>query len=334
MAHEIENMMYVGATPWHGLGRKVEGAVSVDDALRLAGLDWTVGLEDLVVASDTAKCDSLDECRVVPARAVVRSSDGRILGVVGNDYEPVQNSEKLAIIAPLVESGAAKLETAGSLRGGRKVWLQATLGNVGEVTRGDVVRQHILVAGSHDGTMAVRVTESMERVVCANTLQVALAEGGRGVSIKHTRSAHDRMAEVARVVQTAQRHFASALESYKFLAAKSLTAAEIKAYAKQIFAQPKSAPSPSAIVVVDASGAPVDPAGERVAERIMDLVESGRGSNLPGVRGTAWGAYNAVTEYLTHERGNNADTRLDSNWFGNGAMLNRKALDLAMALGR
>lgn len=356
MAHELENMFYTGATPWHGLGLKVEGAVTVADALRLAGLDWTVATRQLVLAEDTAQCDSLDDCRDIPARAVVRSTDGRVLGVVGLDYEPAQNWEKLAILQPLVEAGVAKLETAGSLRGGRRVWIQADLGNRGEVVKGDEVMQRILVCGSHDGSMAVRVQETETRVVCNNTLEMALGAGGKGVSIKHTRSVHDRMSEVSRVTAQAQANFAAALESYRFLASKRVSKAETRAYAKAVFAQPKpkqanAAPKGTGIDAASImphlfggegrpSGLTADDlgisegAGDRVADRVMELADGGRGANIPGVAGTAWGAYNAVTEYLTHERGANPDTRLDSLWFGNGRTLNQRALDYALEMAK
>ena len=331
MAHEIEQMVYVGATPWHGLGTQVD-AINVPDALRLAGLDWTVEAKPLVLAEDTANCDSLDACRDIPARAIVRSSDGKVLGVVGMDYVPCQNAEKLAVIAPLVESGAARIDTAGSLRGGRRVWLQTDMGIRGDVSRGDEIQQRLLVCGSHDGSMAVRVMESVTRVVCANTLAMATAERGRGISIKHTRSVHDRMAEVQRVVAESQASFARALDSYRHLATVKVTESATRAYVKAVFAQRASKPAsaPSSILVEDRTGGAADPAGERVADRVMELVEGGRGAELS--RGTAWGAYNAVTEYLTHLRGTDADRRLDSNWFGNGAQLNARALDMALAM--
>jgi phage/plasmid-like protein (TIGR03299 family) len=356
MAHEIENMAYVGATPWHELGDKYD-VITVENALRAAGLDWSVRCEALVLASDTASCDSLDECRAIPARAVIRSTDGKVLGVVGMDYRPVQNAEKLSIIAPLVASGAAHIETAGSLRGGSRVWLLANMGLEGEVTRGDAIKQRLLVCGAHDGSMAVRVQECAERVVCRNTLTIALGEGGRGVVIRHTRNAGERVKQVADVVATAQRNFAASLESYRFLASRKVTDDATRAYVKAVFAQrgakpasaPKSAPVAASSAVDAASVFPgmfglsehggrktsltaddvmPDTAGDRVADRVMQLVDGGRGAEM--ARGTAWGAYNAVTEYLTHLRGSDADTRLDSNWFGNGAALNHKALELAL----
>lgn len=356
MAHEIENMVYVGEAPWHGLGVKVD-AITIQDALRLAGLDWTVSLEPLVLASDTASCDSLDACRAIPARAVIRSSDGKVLAVVGMDYVACQNAEKLAVIAPLVASGAARIDTAGSLRGGRRVWLQADLGIAGSVTKGDDVTQRLLVAGAHDGSMAVRIMETSTRVVCNNTLQIATGERG-GVSIKHTRNVTERMVEMSRVVAESQSHFASALESYRFLASRKVTDSATRAYVKAVFAQrgakPASAPMAPVAVAYSLDAADIlpgmfgasegvgkrtsltaadvmpDTAGERVAERVMELVDGGLGAEM--ARGTAWGAYNAVTEYLTHLRGNDADTRLDSNWFGSGAQLNRKALDMALEM--
>lgn len=305
----------------------------IGSVLARAGLDWTVSMKDLVLAEDTRTCDSLEECRAVPVRAIVRSDNGAVLGVGGPDYFPVQNWEKLAVIAPLAESGVARMDTAGSLRGGRKVWLQADLGVEGDVLRGDHVRQRLLVAGSHDGSIAVRIVQTYIRAVCENTMHAAL-EQGTGVSIKHTRTASDRMAEVARVVGEAQRDFSNALQQWRGLARVSVTEARMREYIKSVFSQRKAAPvqaPASGIVVEDRTGGAN---GERVTERVMELVDAGAGVNIPGVRGTLWGTYNAVTEYLTHIRGNDADTRMDSLWFGNGAALNQRALDLALDMAR
>lgn len=301
--------------------------------LARAGLDWTVSMKDLVLAEDTAKCDSLEACRSVPVRAIVRSDNGAVLGVGGPDYFPVQNWEKLAVIGPLVDSNVARMDTAGSLRGGRKVWLQADLGIHGDVLRGDTVHQRILVAGSHDGSMAVRIVETFIRAVCENTMRAAI-DTGTGISIKHTRTANDRMLEVARVVAESKRDFATAMQQWAGMARVSMTESRMREYIKSVFTQRKQAPAvapTSSIEIEDRTGGS-DTGGERVMERVMELVEGGAGANIPGVRGTLWGTYNAVTEYLTHIRGNDADKRLDSLWFGNGAALNQRALDLALAM--
>lgn len=358
MAHEIENMFYVGETPWHRLGVRLEKAPTIGEALRVAGLEWSVGLRKLVLAEDTELCDSLEDCREVSSRAVVRESDGRILGVVGPDYRPLQNADAFAPFEPMLASGAATLETAGSLRGGRRVWILASLGQTAEVVPGDPVKQYVMLSNSHDGSMAVRFGFTETRIVCANTLAVAHSSGASQlIRIRHSGDPAATLQEVARIADLARRTFEATTEQYESLARKGANEADMRKYVKAIFAQAKPA-RVAAAAAEKASDAPrgialddvfpgmytskptaitsadifpdLDTSGDRVADRVMQLVDSGRGADLPGVRGTMWGAYNAVTEYLTHERGSSDDTRLDSNWFGNGAALNRKALDVAV----
>lgn len=349
MAHELETMFYVREVPWHGLGTRLKHAPTVADALRLAGLDWTVELRKVVLVEDTERCDSLDQCREVMARCVVRMSDGAILGVVGLDYEPCQNVEKLDVIAPLIESGAAWLDTAGSLRGGKRVWLQANMGLEADVIKGDPVTHRILVSGSHDGSLAVRIQDTEIRVVCNNTLTYARDERG-GIRIKHTRNVHKRMDDVTTVIGEARESFAKAIESYRYLAGRKMSASQTRDYVKGVFGTGKAKPVQAAPMAPKMDAADIfpgmfgesgklttltaddvlDTSGDRVTERVMRLVESGAGADIPGVQGTAWGAYNAVTEYLTHERGTNPDGRLDSNWFGNNAALNTRALEMAL----
>jgi phage/plasmid-like protein (TIGR03299 family) len=286
------------------------------------GLDWEVATQDLVLASDTESCDSLAECRAVPARAVVRRDTGAILGVVGLDYEPVQNWQKLAPALPLIEAGGT-LARAGTLRGGRKVWVEIDVKVEGEVLRGDVVKHRLLIASSHDGSMSLRIQDQLVRLVCTNGM--TSVETGASVSLRHTATVHDRLAQMAQLVAAARMRFEGAMAQYRALASRRLSAVETVEYVRAVFAPPRT----EARQLTDGA-----PTGERVANRVIELVETGRGSGIYGVRGTAWGAYNAVTQYLTHDRGNDADRRTDSLWFGNGASLNRKALDMALALAR
>src|SRR4051794_31311156 len=111
MAHLIENMFSVRETPWHRLGSVVQEAPTAEEAIRLAGLDWSVGLEPV----------SLADGREAPARATVRSSDRSILGVVGPRWHPLQNADAFKWFDPFIASGEATFETAGSLDGGRRV---------------------------------------------------------------------------------------------------------------------------------------------------------------------------------------------------------------------
>src|SRR5678815_2693601 len=166
MAHEVESGMFVGQPAWHGLGTVLPNAPSIEDAIVCAGLDWTVKLAPLAIVADGRP---VDHC------ATVRESDDSILGVVGPGYVPLQNREAFAWFQPMVESGAVTLEAAGSLREGRRIWILGRCADSSaDIVPGDEVRQYLLLAHGHDGSLAIRVGFTSVRVVCANTLRASL----------------------------------------------------------------------------------------------------------------------------------------------------------------
>ena len=164
MPAAVENMMFVGETPWHGLGNKVDDGVNVNDAIVAAGLDWEVGLKDLQTIDGVP----------VSHRATYRKSDGSILGVVGPRYTPLQNRDAFDWFQPFLDANECAIHTAGSLHYGQKVWVLAQLNrDNSEIVSGDEVCKFILLSNSHDGTTAIRVGYTPIRVVCVNTLAFA-----------------------------------------------------------------------------------------------------------------------------------------------------------------
>src|SRR5690242_14308765 len=140
MSHQIENMMYVGATPWHGLGQRLENPPTVADGIRAAGLDWHVKLEQCQLADG----------RPVEAFATVRDSDSSVLGVVGPRYVPLQNVDAFKFFDAFLESKQAVLHTAGSLQKGRRVWVLAHVsGSATEIVKNDRVDSFILLSNGH-----------------------------------------------------------------------------------------------------------------------------------------------------------------------------------------
>ena len=175
MAADVETMFYTREKPWHGLGTRVEGAPSSGDALRFAGLDWRVVQEPIRTESGEA----------IPGwKANVRDSDRRVLGVVTDRYRIIQNSEAFAFTDALLGSGV-RYETAGSLQGGRKVWLLARLPRE-YIISGERISPYLVFSNTHDGSGAVRVALTPIRVVCNNTLNLALASAARSWSMVHT----------------------------------------------------------------------------------------------------------------------------------------------------
>ena len=175
MPAEVETMFYARETPWHGLGTRVEGAVSSEEALDAAGLNWDVVQEKLY--TEDGYC--------VPGfYANVRDSDNKVLGVVTNRYKIVQNREAFAFTDGLFGKGV-KYETAGSLREGRKTWILARLPKAYRLAE-DKVMPYLVFSNSHDGSGAVKAAMTPVRVVCNNTLNLALQRADRIWTASHT----------------------------------------------------------------------------------------------------------------------------------------------------
>jgi phage/plasmid-like protein (TIGR03299 family) len=325
MAHHVESMFSVRETPWHGLGTLLSAPPTSADAIRAAGLDWTVSLQPLMLASGN----------VVTHRAAVRDSDGSVLGVVGPKYTPLQNAEAFAWFDPILEAGEATLETAGSLREGARVWVLAQLSREPSVIvkrSDDVVRKYVLLSNAHDGTQAVRVGYTPIRVVCANTLAMAHEDSaGAIVRIRHHKNIADTLAAVRDVMNLADRRFEATAEAYRALASTSIVEADLKKYVHQVFSTPGAA-NRSKLARTFGVDLEVEEPKSRVLTAVQRLFETGKGNNRPGVRGTYWAAYNAITEYVSYERGSDREGRLDAAWFGGGAALNRTALKVGLAL--
>jgi phage/plasmid-like protein (TIGR03299 family) len=314
MSHEIESMMSLKQTPWHGLGTIIQDAVSFDEAMRLAGLDWRVRTAPLYFKPNAASPITQAE----DAQIVIRESDNAQLGTVGVDYTIVQNDDSMRPTFDALNSDKRiTIETAGSLRGGRKVWMLARINNAeADVLKGDAVRGYILVATSHDGTMAHTTQFTGTRVVCANTLAVALHGGGSRVRVHHKGNAVDTVKEVSKLIDVATGTFQASVEQYQRLARRNINMKDLERYVRVVFQIPEPLPGET-----DTS---------KLVPKIAELAYNGIGMDLPGVRGTLWAAYNAVTEQLTHHRGKSQDVRLDSLAFGQNALINQRALKTAL----
>lgn len=188
MAANVETMFYVRETPWHGLGTRVEEALCSADALRISGLDWNVvqrpsyvGLEDGSFVLDTESFYN------------VRDTDNAILGKVGKQYTIVQNIDAFAFSDALLGEGV-KYETAGSLNGGKRVWILARMPETYKIL-GDEYVAYLVLTNTHDGTGSIRIALTPIRVVCQNTLNAALSGAKRSWSAVHKRSVNNKIDE-------------------------------------------------------------------------------------------------------------------------------------------
>jgi phage/plasmid-like protein (TIGR03299 family) len=181
------------------------------------------------------------------------------------------------------------------------------------------VEKYLLLSHSHDGSLAVRVGFSPIRIVCANTLAMAHnSDASKLLRFRHTKDIHENLANIREVINLANQQFQATAEQYKLLARKSVNQADLAKYVRKVFK------------VEDGKDA-----GTRmnnIMEEIVSLAEAGRGNDLPSVRGTLWTAYNGFSEWLSHQRGNNQQNRLNSLWFGDSATMNRQALAAALEM--
>ncbi|ROR28504.1 phage/plasmid-like protein (TIGR03299 family) [Mobilisporobacter senegalensis] len=193
MSANVETMFYVRTAPWHGLGIRVEEALSSTEALEKAGLDWRVIQKELVTS---------DGVPIEGYKANVRDSDCRVLGVVTDRYKIVQNQEAFAFTDELLGKGV-RYETAGSLQEGRKTWLLAKLPSE-YIIAGDRISPYLVFSNSHDGSGAIKIAMTPIRVVCQNTLNLALNTAERMWTANHTGNIQIKLDEAKEVLFRAE----------------------------------------------------------------------------------------------------------------------------------
>jgi phage/plasmid-like protein (TIGR03299 family) len=315
--------MYVGDKPWHGIGKYVgDEAVDAETAIVAGGLDWTVSVRPAYFKATEAELESFESAyrKATDAFLVIRDSDTRVLGHVGAQFTPVQNREAFAFLDAVSGPDRDVLyHTAGSLKGGRRVWLLATIKGMDpiEPVKGDQVEPYLLLANGHDGYYRLRCLFTTVRVVCQNTLHAALQEGkDEGITLRHTCNVMERVKEAQEVLGLARSTFEAFGEEAKVLARKQMTVQLWNDFLDEIAPIPTHEDAKTGYA-------------EGVRDNLVQLFESGPGTDLPGVRGTAWAALNAVTGYTTHGRRTRGgqEGRLESVWFGSGAKLNQKAVE-------
>lgn len=296
--HQVETMSFSNETPWHGLGYKfLTPPTKVEDAMQMSGLDWQVELQPLSTPSGL----------VAPAFATVRTSDNSILGVVGTRFVPLQNSEAFDVFQPLLDEGFASFESAGSLNEGKRVWVLAKIAKPdAEVANGDLVSKYCLLSHGHDGTAAVSFGVTPVRVVCANTLALASeCQDSVLLRVVHTKNARITLEKASELVQMVDTSVEESAKLWRKLAKKQISPSKLDAYFADFLG-----------LASDAKLASLKGKMKIRADRLLEIFESGRDAALKSAAKTWWDAYNAVTEFLSHEAGKTQNGRVDSLWFG------------------
>ena len=304
------SMMYVLEVPWHGLGTRLEKPATAAEAIEAAGLGFTVEKRSLKTVDP--------ELPVNNHFATVRTDTLDVLGVVGARYAPIQNKDAFTMFDALVGEGEAIYHTAGALGKGERIWLLAKLPDYIRVNGNDIVEKYLLLTNSHDGSEVVRVKLTPIRVVCENTLTAALEGTEQEVRIRHTSNAQVKLKEAHEILGLSNWLYAEIDRIFNQMSARKVTGKEMKDYVRVIFPEPPR--------VYHRSQAP------RIHEKVAELAETGAGAEL--VRGTLWGAYNAVTEFVDHCRLSKADdsARLKSMWFGSGERIKKQAFKVAVGM--
>ena len=281
-------MMYVRNKPWHGLGTMVPEAPTSADALRFAGLDWTVRQEPVYNAHGG----------VIPGyKSNVRDTDGSVLGIVGDRYKVVQNIDAFNFTDDLI-GGDVRYETAGSLRDGKQIWLLAKM-PVRRVASDDV-EPYLCFTNSHDGSGGLKVCMTPIRVVCNNTLNLALGSAKRVWSMRHTENIRERMQEARDCLALADEYM-SGLARYADRAAnKTLYDRDIKAILEELFP------------ITDKSTEREKATAEKCRNEFMVCYYA---PDIKRFRGTAWGVINAASDLATHSMPHrNTKNYAENNW--------------------
>lgn len=312
MAHEFESGFLVKEAAWHKLGTVIQEAPTVEEGIRLAGLDWKVRLENLFLADG----------RVTKQRAVLRETDERILGYAGPSWTPLQNTEAFSFFNDFLKTNEVQLETAGSLKQGEKIWVLAKIKSaVGEVFKGDPIQRYFMLSNSHKAGVAVSVGFTDIRVVCKNTLAMAHSSANsKLIRLTHCKSVASNLEEVKSIVNFSTQGFQADLQKMERLSKLRINKKDIEKFVEVIFFDPRTLDSKRSQNKLGF-----------ITSKIEELIESGLGADISGVRGTKYGLYQATTEYLTHYDGSDYEQRLDKLWNGSNKGKNEKALEYLLA---
>lgn len=315
MAHMLEivegkaQMAYTGDLPWHGLGTKVSNDLTPEQMLKAAGLDWTVDPVELFAEVG-------DKRLATGHRALVRSTDQRVIDVITNDWNPVQNIEAFEFFNDFVAHGDMSMETAGSLKDGEIIWALAKVKESFDLFGGkDRVDAYLHFTNPHRYGQSIDVRFTPIRVVCNNTLTLSLNTKSKNmVKVSHRRQFDAD--QVKEALGVAKQKLAKYKEMAEFLSQKRYSNESVVDYFQRIF--------PVLTTKADSKKEL-----SNSAERGLEIVKFNKQPGAEFGKGTYWELFNAVTYMTDHEIGRSVDSRLTSAWYGANKNLKTKALELA-----
>lgn len=322
MSHEIETMAYTNEVPWHGLGVKVGNSLSPQKMVEKAGLDWKV---------EKKRLKTEDGIWVPDRFAIVRDSDKSPLSVCSKSFIPVQNEDAFDFFSKFCKNGKMKMETAGALAGGKRVWGLARMESGDfDVSKNDPVESYLLMANSHAPGKAFTIMFTPIRVVCQNTLNLAL-RGTAATKVDNIfkqahKSAFDADAKAAAeiVLGLSEGVMGSFAEQAKYLASRKITDAQVAEYFTSIYQPKLELTKQSDLNEVDFN---------QTVRKLQEIYIHQPGADLSP--GTWWSAFNAVTYFVDHVKGKPGESRLNTAWFGpQGAGKKITALETAIQMSK
>lgn len=315
MAHNInENRMFCVGKAWHNIGIRVQEAVTAQQAIELAQLNYGLQLQDIYYN------DGSEYKKIEGKKGVVRADNKNIIGVVGDRYTVVQNNKAFDFFDNVVEKGEAMYHSAGALGKGERIWILAKLPSHILVFDKDVIEKYLILTNSHDGTSALKMYFTPVRVVCQNTLNASLKNSKDGISIRHCGNINSKVSEARRVLGLALDFYNIFEEKVQIMARTKLTDMQINNYYDRL------------LKINDDEK--ISTRKHNIKDNLLSLQRNGKGNNIEKIRNTVWTTYNAVTEYTDYYRTvkGGEQNRFNSSIFGSGAKLKEIALNQALEL--
>jgi|TARA_B100000513_G_scaffold171031_1_gene86914 phage/plasmid-like protein (TIGR03299 family) len=312
MAHNVETMAYAGEVPWHGLGVPVSNDLTPNQMMKKAGLDWTVEQIDSYVTVGDKKIPT-------GMKALVRSSDNKVLTNIGQVWNPVQNEDAFNFFSEYVLKGDMEMHTAGSLKGGQLVWALAKVKESFDLFGGDTVESYLLFSNPHKYGFSIDVRFTPIRVVCNNTLSLSLeAKAERSVKVGHRTEFNAD--EVKKALGIASAKLSQYKEMAEFLGSKRYNIDNLIEYYNTVFPRTADKRVQNQELSVETLS--------KNAKAAFDAIELQPGAKY--AEGSWWQAFNSVTYVTDHLQGRNPDNRLYSSWFGGNQIRKRDALKTAL----
>ena len=332
MAHDLmfkDNkaaMMYVGDVPWHGLGQQLSEPPTAEEAIKAAHLDWRIAKKPMYAMSEGTWYEIPDRYAVV-REDLWGSEQCPIFATVSESYVPLQNDEAFSFFDGLIDRKVATYETAGALGEGERVWVIAKLKENISIAGKDEIQRYILLANGHNAATAVRVILTPVRVVCQNTLSLALQKAQTEFRVHHGADMHRKLEAAGEQLNALLSQYDVVAERFGEMVKHSMLKDDLEEYLDLVFPLPSQGNRSKRNY--DAAIAEV----ERRKNGCAQLFESGRGNAEPGIRGSLWAAYNGVTDWADHKmRFVNRHQRMNSLFFGEGGRIKTRALRNALQL--